>query len=598
MKNIYIATGITLIILLAACNDDFMDRVPETSIGIENFFKSEQDLRMYTYTLYDFPGPPIMVEDGEGTDDMANTSNYELRNIMLSSDPSSTTVSGGWNWSQLRKVNIFMDNFRSADLPEEILNHYEGIARFFRAKFYMEKVKRFSDVPWYDTEIGTGDDDLLFKARDKRDMVVQKIFEDYAFAASNVWEDEPVGAVDRWVVLAYQARHALHEGTFRKYHPELELQSTANTYLEIARDAAKDIMDNGGFSIHNTGNPQSDYQALFTSFDLTGNSEVILPTVSEYNVKNHTGIIYYWDQLFGDYDVSVTKELMQDYLMSDGTPYTDQPGYDTNSFVAEFVDRDPRLKQTYAYPGWSNYYTDPDPYVPVLFQHFTGYYCIKNWINNGEPEVYQNVDYPVLRLAEVLLIYAEARAELGELEQGDLDISINVLRDRAGMPHLSMGVAADPVQQARYPDVSSAELLEIRRERRIELVAEGFRYDDLMRWRAGKLIEQEPKGLYFRGLGKYDLTGDTIMDIILIDVSETIPAANDKDTNALGVTLIYYRAGPVDSDASIWLSEGDKGYLVSDVERGTFVEPKYYYRPVPEHDVRINPNLTQIFGWN
>ncbi|HHJ09696.1 MAG TPA: RagB/SusD family nutrient uptake outer membrane protein [Bacteroidetes bacterium] len=597
MKKILYIISITLIILLTACNDAFMDRSPKTAIGIENFFKSEEDLRMYTYSLYDFPGPPIMVWDGEGTDDMANTSNYELRNIMLSSDPSSSTVSGGWNWSQLRKINIFLDNFRKADLPEEILAHYEGVARFFRAKFYMEKVKRFSDVPWYDTEIGTGDDNLLYKGRDPRDMVVQKIFEDYEYAAKNVWEDEPSGAVDKWVVLAYEARHALHEGTFRKYHPELNLQSTATTYLQIARDAAKEIMDNGGFAIYNTGNPESDYRELFTSFDLTGNSEVILPTVSEYNVSNHTGIIYYWQQLFGDYDVSPTKGLMQDYLMADGTPYTQQPGYETKLFVEEFVDRDPRLKQTFAYPGWSNYQTAPDPYVQSLMQNFTGYHCIKNWIDSGDPEVYQNVDYPVLRLAEVLLIYAEARAELGELTQEDLDLTINQLRDRAGMPHLNMGVAVDPVQQARYPDVTSGELLEIRRERRIELFAEGFRFDDLMRWKKGKLIEEEPKGIYFPGLGKYDLTGDSIPDIILIDISEDIPAPADKETNALGVPLIYYRAGPVGSDASIWLSNGTEGYIVSDVERGTFVEPKYYYRPIPEHDVLINPNLTQIFDW-
>ncbi len=595
MKNILFATGITLIILLAACNDDFMDRFPETSIGIENFFKSEQDLRMYTYNFYDFLGPMIMGDDGEGTDNMANTSSYELRNIMLSSDPSSSTVSGGWNWSKLRSINIFMDNFRNADLPEEILAHYEGVARFFRAKFYMGKVKRFSDVPWYDTEIGTADDDLLFKARDPRDMVVQKIFEDYAFAAANVWEDEPVGAVDRWVVLACQARHALHEGTYRKYHPELELQSTANTYLQIARDAAKDIMDNGGFSIYNTGNHESDYGDLFSSFDLTGNSEVILPTISEYNVKNHTGIIYYNEWVFGDYDVSMTKELLQDYLMINGTPYTDQPDYETKLFVEEFVDRDPRLKQTFAYPGWSHYYADP--YVQTLNQYFTGYHNIKAWINSGNTEVYHNTDYPVLRLAEVLLIYAEARAELGELTQGDLDITINELRDRAGMPPLSMGVAADPVQQARFPDLTSAELLEIRRERRIELVNEGFRFDDLMRWGAGKLIEIEPKGIYFPALGKYDLTGDGNEDIILIDVSASIPAPADKDTNALGVPLIYYRTGPAGSDATIWLSNGNEGYMVSDVERGTFVEPKYYYRPISEHDVQINPNLTQIFDW-
>jgi hypothetical protein len=215
--------------------------------------------------------------------------------------------------------------------------------------------------------------------------------------------------------------------------------------------------------------------------------------------------------------------------------------------------------------------------------------------------VYRSIDFPVFRYAEILLIYAEARAELGELTQGDLDLTINKLRNRVGMPHLTMGVAVDPVQQARYPNVSSGqlgELLEVRRERRIEMAFEGYRFDDLMRWAASHLVENEPEGMYFPGLGNYDLTGDGVDDIKLIDVSETIPAAGNREKNSLDVTLVYYRVGPVNSNASFWLNNGSEGTIVSDVDRGTFVAPKYYYRPIPEKQVQLNPNLTQVFGWN
>ncbi|HKL33649.1 MAG TPA: RagB/SusD family nutrient uptake outer membrane protein, partial [Tangfeifania sp.] len=106
-----------------------------------------------------------------------------------------------------------------------------------------------------------------------------------------------------------------------------------------------------------------------------------------------------------------------------------------------------------------------------------------------------------------------------------------------------------------------------------------------------------PKGLYFPGLGKYDLTGDGVEDIVLLDVSESIPGAGDKETNELGETLIYYRVGPQDSDASFYISGDNQGYIESIKERGTFVDPKYYYRPIPQSDVTVNPNLTQIFGW-
>lgn len=602
MKKIISIFSITLVILLSACNDNYMDRFPETSIGTENFFKSEEDLKMFIFNLYSFAGINEYGADGYSTtDNAANTGSTELKNIMLSSNPSSATITGGWTWSTLRNINLFLENADKADISEDLLNHYKGVARFFRARFYMDKVKRFSDVPWYDQVIGTSDEDLLFKGRDTRDMVVQKIFEDYDFASQNVKAIQPIGAVNKWVVLAYKARHALYEGTFRKYHAELELQSSANTYLEMARDAAKEIMDNGGFSIYNTGNPESDYGALFHSQDLTTNPEIIFANISEDQVKNSG----WWEWMFGNYEVSPSKDLLQAYLMKDGSFYTNQPDYETKQFVEEFENRDPRLKQTYAYPGWelintATYSQGGGIYKQQLQKNFTGYHQIKGFVNNTDQTIQNGVDFPTLRYAEVLLTYAEAKAELGELTQSDLDMTINVLRDRAGMPHMTMSPPVESIQEARYPNITSpqkAEILEIRRERRIEMALEGYRYDDLMRWDVGKNLEKEPIGLYFPGLGKYDLTGDGIEDIVLLDISESIPGAGDKETNSLGETLIYYRVGPQDSDASFYISGDNQGYIQSIKDRGTFVAPKYYYRPIPQNDVTVNPNLTQIFGW-
>lgn len=602
MKKIVSLFSITLILLLSACNDDYMDRFPETSIGTENFFQSEEDLKMFIYNLYSFPGVNEYGGDGYNTtDNAANTGSTEMKNIMLSSNPSSATISGGWNWGTLRNINLFLENFEKAGLPDDLAAHYEGLARFFRARFYMDKVKRFSDVPWYDQVIGSSDEELLFKGRDSRDFVVQKIFEDYEFAGNHVKTDQPTGAVNKWVVLAYKARHALHEGTFRKYHPELELQGSADTYLQIARDAAKEIMDNGGFSIYNTGNPDSDYGSLFNSQDLTSNPEIIFANIHEDQVKNSG----WWEWMFGNYEVSPSKDLLQSYLMTDGSFYTSQPDYETKPFVEEFEDRDPRLMQTYAYPGWelintATYSQGGGIYKQQLQKNFTGYHQIKGFINNTEQTVQNGVDFPVLRYAETLLIYAEARAELGELTQDDLDITVNELRDRAGMPHMTMDPPVDPIQEIRYPNITTSqknELLEIRRERRVELAVEGYRFDDLMRWEAGKVLEKEPKGIYFSGLGKHDITGDGIEDIVLLDLGESIPGASDKETNELGETLIYYRVGPQDSDASFYISGDNEGYVESIKDRGSFVTPKYYYRPIPQTHTTVNPNLTQIFGW-
>ncbi len=594
----YIFFFVALMLTVQSCNDDFLERFPETSITKENFFNSEEDLATYIYSLYDFPGFSIYVGDNS-TDNAATTGATEIKSMMVGS-PSAATVNGGWDWGQLRKVNYFLENFSKADAPENVLAHYEGLARFFRAKFYMEKVKRYSDVPWYDKVLETADPDL-YKARDPRTFVVDRIFEDYAFAAEHVQDDSRTGAVNKFVVLAYQSRHALYEGTYRKYHDELGLQSTANTYLQLARDAARQIMDEGGYAIYSTGSPMEDYGSLFTSTELDGNPEVILGTFSEYETLNSG----WWAYMFGNYEVNPVRDLLQTYQMNDGTPYTDQAGYETKQFVEEFVDRDPRLYQTFAYPGWelintSTYAQGAGIYVQQLTKNFSGYHQIKGFVNNTSTSVQNSIDVPVVRYAEVLLNYAEAKAELGELTQGDLDESVNLIRARAGMSALTMSPGSDPVLAAQYPDVSGAQadvLLEIRRERRVELALEGFRFDDLMRWKAGKLIEKEPEGLYFPGLGKYDLTGDGEEDIILIDFNDAIPAEEDKEQNGLGVTLQYYRVGPQNSDASFYLSDGTSGTSVTDPERGTFEEPKYYYRPVPLHEVTLNPNLGQIFGW-
>lgn len=602
MKKI-IFVNCLLMFLITACNDEFMDRAPETSIGTEKFFNTEDDLAMYIYGLYDFSGVWNYSNDGYyTTDNAANTGNTELQ-TMMTGNPTSLTITTGWDWERLRNINLFLENADKAQVTDEIKNHYMGLARFFRARFYLEKVKRYSDVPWYDHVIQIDNEEDLMKARDPRDLVIGKIFEDFQFAAGHVINDQPEGAIDNRVVLSVVARAALYEGTFRKYHSELDAGSTANQYLSLAVEAAGKVMTDGGFSLYTTGHPESDYGSLFTSEDLTGNPEVILPVIYKDNVINSG----WWAFMFGNYEVSPSKDLLQAYLMNDGSFYSQQADYETYSIIREFDSRDPRLKQTYAFPGYVLVNTDTYSqgggiYIQQLQKNFTGYHQIKGFVNNKDATVQNNVDFPLIRYAEILLIYAEAKAELGTLTQSDLDQTVNLIRSRAGMPPLTMNPPVDPVQQSRYPNLGNstsqwAELLEIRRERRIELALEGYRYDDLMRWKAGKLTEKEPVGLYFPGLGKYDLTGDGVEDIKLISNTESIPAADAKEKNALGVTLVYYRVGTFGSDASFYLENGTSGYIVAVKDRGTFIDPKYYYRPVPASDVALNPNLTQIFGW-
>lgn len=598
MRN-YIIPSLALsatLLLASSCNDSFMDRQPHTEIGVDSYFNTERDLQMYCYGLVNTPG--YSYDSDEGTDDQATTSNVEVKNIMLSPNPTSVTINAGWDWERLYDINFFLANCDRANVTPDVLAHYQGVARFYRAEFYMDKVKTYSDVPWYDKVLTTDAPDL-YKARDSRDYVVGKIFEDYRFAAEHVQADQPQGAVNKWIVLSMMARHALYEGTYRKYHDELNLQQTAADYLRMAADAAWQVMQEGGFSIYNTGHPYEDYSTLFNSPDLTTNPEMIQAHYYENDVAENG----FWAYMFGNYIPCPTKDLVQAYLMKDGSYYSSQPDYRTRQFVDEFKDRDPRIYQTLAYPGWElvntmTYATGAGIYVQELNKNFSGYHQIKGFINNKDENYYVGIDFPVIRYAEVLLTYAEAKAELGELTQDVLDQTVNLLRDRAGMPHLQMNPPVDPVMAEAFPGVGST-LLEIRRERRVELAFEGFRFDDLMRWHAGKLLEHEPEGLYFPSLGKFDLTGDGIEDICLIPSSQSIPAEEDKETNALGEKLVYYRAGTIDDqNATVYLSDGDHGTIQTIKDMGTFQEPKFYYRPIPRHEMDLNPNLgPQLFGW-
>jgi hypothetical protein len=587
-------------VLFLACSDELLDRTPRNSVSPETFFRTESDLELYTNGLLDIPsGYDIYLSD-QSSDNAATTGAVEIKTIMTG-NANSQNLTGGWDWERLREINYFLANYGRATVPDEVANHYAGLARLYRAQFYYDKVRRYSDVPYYDEVLNVTDQELLYKSQDPRSEVVDRILEDLAFATEHVREEVPQGTPDRYVALMWQARIALHEGTYRKYHPELSLEDTADEFLQLAAEAAEAVMESGRFALYTTGNPERDYLELFVSQSLAGNPEIIQYDWNDFGLGEEAGFRFQLQ----DYELSPSRDLVQAYLTESGEPFTATEGYQTAGFVAEFTDRDPRLSQTLAYPGWINRAEgQTTPYVQELNKNFTGYHLIKGFVNSTDEATIQSVDVPTIRYAEALLIFAEARAELGELTQEDLDRSVNLLRARVGMPPVVLAEVQndiDPVQQARYPEVTGADagaILAVRRERRIELAFEGHRFDDLMRWHAGDLLEDIPEGIYFPGLGRYDLTGDGVDDIQLIALSETVPEGDARETNSLGVPLIYYRTGPFGSEATVYLENGEGGgATVTDDSDREFTEPLHYYRPVPFNEVILNPNLTQPFGW-
>lgn len=594
-KNLYILI-IGVAAIFSACKKGNLDRFPQTTISPNLFFNTEEDLSLYVNGLLSQPNRNSYLND-QSSDNVATTAAVEAKNIMAG-NANAQNITTGWDWSRLRNINYFLENYNKAQVSPAIKNHYVGLARYYRAEFYLDKVKRFSDVPWYSGTLEPGDQDL-YKPRDPRALVMDSIMADLDFAYKNVRENVPAGTPGKWAVATLYSRVSLYEGTFRKYHTELNLMTSSNAFLETAARVSGDIIAANKFSIYSTGRPDQDYATLFSSQDLTGNKEVILVNIfdlSKGKGQNVNSVV------FGDYEQAPARNLIQTYLMKDGTRFTSLPGYNKLDFVREFENRDPRMAQTIAYPGWVRV-PDASPYIQRLNKNFTGYHQLKGFVNSTDNAVLNGVDFPVYRYAEILLNYAEALAETGTLTQSQLDQSVNLLRKRAGLPDLNIGIAnADPdaLLLAQYPNIEAnvGVILEIRRERRVEFAFENTRYDDLMRWKAGKLLTKSPEGMYFGGLGKYDLTGDGVDDIVLIDRAMTIPAEDQKEKNSLGVKLIYYRAGTIGTDATVFLKNGTNGgAIVTESVTRQFEEPKYYYRPLPQQQMILNPNLKQIFGW-
>ncbi|OQP54366.1 hypothetical protein A4H97_22630 [Niastella yeongjuensis] len=604
MKKYLIAVSFASTILLSqACKKSFLDKYPQTTISPELFFNTEADLSQYINGLLNMPGTGQYTAD-QNSDNLATTSgSIDIKNIMIGSNPSSKTVSADlWDFTRIRNINYFLENYNKAKVSQDVKDHYAGLARYYRADFYLEMVKLFSDVPWYSTTINPNDSAALYMARTPRAQVIDSLMADLLFASTHVKEQVPAGTPGKWAVAAKYAGAALFEGTFRRYHPELNLQQTAGAFLDTAKTVAARIMASGKYRLYSTGNPQGDYASLFKSADLSANPEIILNRPYDLSVKgapsgnNNTGI-------WGDYEQSPSRDLVQTYLMKDGSRFIDVSGYQQFTFVQEFQNRDPRLAQTLAFPGFTRA-QDAAPYIQRLNKNFSGYHQLKGYINSTDNNVIGSADFPVTRYAEILLTYAEAVAEQGTITQADLDNTVNLIRTRVGMPALSLAVAngnPDAVLATKYPAVTGGNkgvVLEIRRERRVELALEGYRYDDLLRWHGGNLLSKIPEGMYFPGLGQFDMSGDGVADIMLIGKDDAIPDDAHKVRNTLGVTLVYYKAGSFGEDVTVYLKNGAQGgNLVTETTPRQFIEPQYYYRPVPYLQTQLNHNLTQIFGW-
>lgn len=570
---------------LASC-EDWLDKYPLAQMSPETFFSNENELQAFSNKFYTtFPSDGLYNEYWDNL--IHNDLPQEMRGGRTI--PAS---GGGWTWTNLRDINTLLEySGNCKDL--EVRTHYDALARFFRAYFYFEKVKRFGDVPWYSKPLGSADPELM-RPRDSREFVMQKMIEDIDYAIYYLPTKHDLYRITKWTALALKSRFCLFEGTFRKYHGIDGYDHDWKWYLEQAAAASEEFINNSGYGVYTEGGTDVAYRDLFVAEDA---QEIEIILARDYNKGLgvfHNATFYSLNTSYGR--PGVTRKIVDSYLMSDGSRFTDQDGWKTMEFKDQCRNRDPRLAQSIRTPGYMRI-GSVEKLTPDLVTSITGYQPTKfvapvSFESDGYNLSY--TDLPIFRTAEVYLNYAEAKAELGTLTQDDINISIKKLRDRVGMPNLDMAAAnanPDPYLSAPetgYPNVSGTNkgvILEIRRERTIELLQEGLRYYDIIRWKEGKAFEQPLLGIYIPAKGEYDLDGDGTPDVYFATKDEN-PSTSAK------LTLVL--------DQDIVLSEGTYGYVSPHKNNpGEWVEERDYFYPIPTDDRSLTGGaLTQNPGWN
>lgn len=599
MKKIIYISATAMMLSMVSC-EDAIDLTPKAEISIENYFNTEEDLKLFSNYFYPHTLSNHEVYDSQGDDMVAVPLSSLLQAGASRTVPNS---GGGWSWGVLRRMNTLLEYIDKCP-DKDAVEKYTAVTRFFRAYFYFEKVKRFGDVPWIDRQLGS-DDPQLYAPRDSREFIMTKMIEDIDYAIEhlpiNSKEASAPYRVTAGAALALKSNFCLFEGTFRKYHGISIEGHDWTYYLDQCVDASEKLMSGqyGKYKLYSTGKPNEDYQNLFNAQDANKDEYILAVKYDQALNTKHNSNAFTLAPTQGQ--PGYTRKFICTYLMKDGSRFTDRPGWQTMQFVDEIKDRDPRLNQSIR---GLNYHRKGS--TAILATDFlvtlTGYqptkFVTESKIGNFNCDANSSSsnDLPEFRYAEVLLNLAEAKAELGTLKQEDLNITINELRKRAGMTGmLSMADAnanPDPYLMSSstgYFNVTGENtgvILEIRRERGVEMIQEGRRWWDLMRWKCGEMIDQSFTGQYIPSPGSYDMTGDGVPDVIFYAADTPKPDNPNKET----VFMI---------GKDVLLSDGNSGYIdgTRNRNRAGFNPARDYYYPIPLDDISLNPNLEQNPGW-
>lgn len=605
MKKILYSLSIGVAALGLTSCEDFLTKSPETSLSPDAYFSSRAELDLWANKFYsDIVPTAENLAELNADDNCSSTSLSAIQRGTLT--PSSKTWTAD-TWKPLRNINYMLENNKCTDASVKTM--YDGVAYFFRAWFYYNAVRQYGDMPWYDHVIGSADTDDLNRPRDPRGYVMLKVLQDLDMAYELLpakWSSDAVYHVSKDAALALKSRAALFEGTFRKYHAGSEylpvdeqtfdgVTVSSEWFLAQAADAAGRMLGSRKLYTGNTKGiakkaTDASYREYFILEDAE-TDETILSRRYNVDLKVRHGVQFDYKNAHR----SAAARLVNHYLQSDGTPIQNRSGWETLTYSDVFSKRDPRMAQTLHGPSYVA--VDGTSHERLSFERtFNGYRIIKYISDSGhETATTSTTDFPVLRYAEVLLNYAEAKAELGQLTDADIAATIDVVRARVGMPALAtVPTTEDALMKEYYPHAKGSQLaaiLEVRRERTVELFCEGFRQWDLLRWGEGKWLTPKAtggvRGLYFPGLGEYDIDKDGSIDICLYQ--GTKPTTTAPATNIIEIGGAFTLTGGTDGG----------GYLTYyAAEDYTWDEGRDYLWPIPADQRTLTHGaLSQNPGW-
>ena len=548
----------------------------------------------------------------------------------------STASGNGWDFSSyIRRVNIMLSHIEESDMTEAEKEHWQAVGYFFHSFWYMELIDRFGDVPWVN-KVLTEESPEIYDARMPRVQVADSVLTRLQWAENHIGNFESqdgANTINKNCVRAALSRFTLREGTWRKYHG---LEGSDKYLQECVRVSELLMTDYPVLYTGTDGQPGAGYGEMWTTEDLSTVPGIILYKAYVQDINPVQGGCYI--EHTSSHDIEMNQNTVDLYLMKNGKPiHNASSGYHGDkSMYTTFRDRDPRLYHTVMPPykveangankpvenpnaSWG-YTSDPADreYIDLMGANYScsnpgvgmkrlpaqnwsaslvpqipnlgtgafvtcrsGYYLWKlycSWEENFNNGTLNVADKPIFKIEEVLLNYAEAKAELGEFTQDVADKSINKLRDRAEVARMNVGEIDDnfdPDRPYYYPEGNAAGirvpalLWEVRRERIIELMGEGFGFYDVRRWRmAPWFLNRAAKGIW--------VTKDYALSKSMTLYNPNT-GVSDGQSGSMTEGYLYLFNDPI--------AEG-KGWL-----------DKYYLYQVPTDEILLNPNLTQNPGW-